>query len=90
MRVFTNLTPYIPLSFRGEGEEIYREGFRPSLTYTPPSLAKGRGQRDGLLNTYIDVGCIIILSIGRPLLLNWGQKYPWRLNECSRLMTSDE
>jgi len=25
-RAFTNLTPYIPLSFKGEGEEIYREG----------------------------------------------------------------
>jgi hypothetical protein len=24
--VFTNLTPFIPLSFKGEGEEIYREG----------------------------------------------------------------
>jgi len=43
LRVFTNLTPFIPLSFKGEGEEIYREGFHPSLTYTPPSLAKGRG-----------------------------------------------
>jgi len=41
--VFTNLTPFIPLSSKGEGEEIYREGFHPSLTYTPPSLAKGRG-----------------------------------------------
>jgi hypothetical protein len=43
LRVFTNLTPFIPLSFKGEGEEIYREGFHPSLTCTPPSLAKGRG-----------------------------------------------
>jgi len=33
-RVFTNLTPFIPLSFKGEGEEIYRKGFHPSLTYT--------------------------------------------------------
>jgi len=24
--VFTNLTHFIPLSFKGEGEEIYREG----------------------------------------------------------------
>jgi len=24
--VFTNLTPFIPLSSKGEGEEIYREG----------------------------------------------------------------
>ena len=44
-RVFTDLTPFIPLSFKGKGEEIYREGFHPSLTYTPPSLAKGRGFR---------------------------------------------
>jgi len=49
MRVFTNLTPFIPLSFKGGEEEIYREGFHPSLTYTPPSLAKGRGQGDRLL-----------------------------------------
>jgi hypothetical protein len=48
--VFTNLTPFIPLSFKGEGEEICREGFHPSLNYTPPSLAKGRGQGDRLLN----------------------------------------
>jgi len=34
LRVFTNLIPFIPLSFKGEGEEIYREGFHPSLTYT--------------------------------------------------------
>jgi len=50
LRVFINLTPFIPLSFKGEGEEIYMEGFHPSLTYTPPSLAKGRGQGDRLLN----------------------------------------
>jgi len=30
------------LSLRKErGEEILREGLRPSLTYTPPSLSKG-------------------------------------------------
>jgi len=53
--VFSNLTPFIPLSFKGEGEEIYREGFHPSLTSTPPSLAKGRGAGDGLLkNLYTE------------------------------------
>ena len=51
--MFTNLTPYIPLSFKGEGDEIYREGFHPSLTYTGalnslPLLREG--VRDGLLN----------------------------------------
>jgi len=56
-RVFTNLTPFIPLSFKGEGEEIYKEGFYPSLTYTGalnslPLLREG-GQGDRLLNTLI-------------------------------------
>jgi len=32
-----------PLSLKGEGEEIYREGFHPSVTHTPPSLAKRGG-----------------------------------------------
>ena len=31
IRLFTNLTPLIPLSFEGEGEEIL-EGLRPSKT----------------------------------------------------------
>jgi len=37
--LFIHITPFT----RYKGEEIYREGFHPSLTYTPPSLAKGRG-----------------------------------------------
>jgi len=36
LTLFINLTPFIPLSFEGEGEEVFREGLRPSLTYTPP------------------------------------------------------
>jgi len=56
-RVFANLTSFIPLSFKGEGEEIYREGFHPSLTYTGalnslPLLREG-GQGDRLLNNLI-------------------------------------
>jgi len=52
--VFTNLTPYIPLSFKGEGKEIYREGFHPSLTYTPPlPLLRERGQGDRLLDNLL-------------------------------------
>ena len=31
----------------------FREGRSPSLTYTPPSLIKGRGQGDRLLNDLI-------------------------------------
>ena len=37
-----NLTPFIPLSFKGEGEEILERGFAP-LLLTPSSLIKGRG-----------------------------------------------
>jgi hypothetical protein len=48
--VFTNLTPFIPLSFKGEGEEIYREGFTPLSPTLPFPLARGGGQRDRLLN----------------------------------------
>jgi hypothetical protein len=33
-RVFFNLTPFIPPSLKGEGEEIFREGLRPSLFYS--------------------------------------------------------
>jgi len=41
--LFIDLTPFIPLSLKGEGEEILERGEAPSLTYTPPSLIKGRG-----------------------------------------------
>jgi hypothetical protein len=29
--LFVNLTPFIPLSFEGEGEEILKEGLTPLL-----------------------------------------------------------
>jgi len=38
MRLFINLTPLIPLSFSRRGGRDFREGLRPSLTYTPSSL----------------------------------------------------
>jgi len=38
MRLLIDLTPFIPLSLKGEGGRDFREGLRPSLTYTPPSL----------------------------------------------------
>jgi len=44
MRLFINLTPLIPLSFSRRGGGDFREGLRPSLTYIPPSLIKGRGR----------------------------------------------
>jgi len=43
MRLFINLTPLIPLSLGRRGGRDFREGRSPSLTYTPPSLIKGRG-----------------------------------------------
>jgi len=43
MKLFVNLTPLIPLSFSRRGGRDFREGLRSSLTYTPPSLIKGRG-----------------------------------------------
>jgi hypothetical protein len=42
-RLFIDLTPLIPLSLRRRGGRDFREGLRLSLTYTPPSLIKGRG-----------------------------------------------
>jgi len=50
MRLFINLTPFIPLSLKRRGGRDFREGRSPSLSYTPPSLIKGRGQGDRLLN----------------------------------------
>jgi len=48
-RLFDNSIPF--KDFSPEGEEILERGLPPpSLTYTPPSLIKGRGQGDRLLN----------------------------------------
>ena len=38
--ILFNLTPFIPLSFKGEGEEILERDFAP-LLLTPLSLIKG-------------------------------------------------
>jgi hypothetical protein len=44
LRALINLTPFIPLSLKGEGEEILERGFHPSLMYTPlPLLREGGG-----------------------------------------------
>jgi len=43
MRFFIYLTPFIPLSFKGEGEEILERGFAPLLPTLPLPLTKGRG-----------------------------------------------
>jgi len=40
--LFINLTPFIPLSFKGEGEEILERGFAPLLPALPlPLLREG-------------------------------------------------
>jgi len=48
--LFINLTPFIPLSLKGEGEEILERGFAPLLPTLPLPLTREGGQRDRLLN----------------------------------------
>jgi len=35
MRLFIDLTPFIPLSLKERGKRFFRERLRPSLTYSP-------------------------------------------------------
>jgi len=65
--LFINLTPFIPLSLKGEGEDYGRGASAPlkhpdfgelkrgkaSLSSSPPSLGKGRGQGDRLIHNLI-------------------------------------
>jgi len=44
MRLFTNLTPFIPLSFEGEGEEILEGGEAPLLPTLPLPLTNNKGR----------------------------------------------
>jgi len=63
MRLFINLTPLIPLSFSRRGGRDFREGQSPSLTYTPPSLIKGRGVRGiGCETTFIGYWLLLLMS----------------------------
>jgi len=48
--LFINLTPFIPLSFKGEGEEILEKGFAPLLPAFPLPLIREGGQGDRLLD----------------------------------------
>jgi len=52
MRLSKNLTPFIPLSFQGEGEEILERGFAPLLPTLPLPLLREGGQGDRLLNNF--------------------------------------
>jgi len=51
MRLFINHAPFIPLSLKGEGEEILERGEAPLLPTLPLPLLREGGQRDRLLNT---------------------------------------
>jgi len=42
LRLFINLTPFIPLFLKGEGEEILERGFAPLLpTFSLPIIREG-------------------------------------------------
>jgi hypothetical protein len=43
--MFINLTPFIPLSFKGEGEEILEEGLAPLLN-APNWVSSHQRRRD--------------------------------------------
>jgi len=51
--VFTNLTPFIPLSFKGEGKRFIERGFTPLLPTLPLPLTREGGQGDRLLNNLL-------------------------------------
>jgi len=50
IKLFINLTPCVPLSFKGEGEEILERGKAPLLPTLPLPLIREGGQGDRLLN----------------------------------------
>ena len=52
-RLFVDLTPLIPLSLKGEGEEIEERGEAPLLPTLPLPLLREGGQGDRLLNNLI-------------------------------------
>jgi len=51
--MFINLTPFVPLSFKGEGEETLERGFAPLLLTLPLPLIREGGQEDRLLNNLL-------------------------------------
>jgi hypothetical protein len=56
--LFINLTPFIPLSFKGEGEEILERGEAPLFPMLPLPLLREGGQGDGLLND-LNIGVVV-------------------------------
>ena len=53
-RLFINLTPLIPLSLKGEGEEILERDEVSLLPTLPLPLLREEGQEDGLLDSLIE------------------------------------
>jgi len=46
--LFIDLTPFIPLSLKGEGEEILERGYAPLLPTLPlPLINKNKGRGSG-------------------------------------------
>jgi len=56
--MFINLTPFIPLSFKGEGEEILERGETPLLHTLPLPLVREGGQGDGITVCKTKVGSL--------------------------------
>jgi len=52
--LFIYLTPLIPLSFKGEGEETLERGEAPLLPTLPLPLIREGGQGDRLLSDLAD------------------------------------
>jgi len=67
-----NLTPFVPLSFQGEGEETLERGEAPLLPTRPLPLLREGGQGDRFPNN------LISLPKGRLLVFQPGSKGNWK------------
>jgi len=88
--LFINLTPFIPLSLKGEGEEILERGFAPLLSTLPLPLIREGGQGDRLLNNFnmvilhIKPDCDIILVKNKGYL-RWVYSHFFVMRENNRI-----
>ncbi len=62
IRLFINLTPFIPLSLKGEGEEILERGKAPLLPAPSLLLIRKGNQEDRLLNNIHSNVWVVFLS----------------------------
>jgi len=56
--LFINLTPLVPLSLKGEGEEIFERGKAPLLPTLPLPLLREGGKGDRLKSLIIKGGVL--------------------------------